>query len=364
MREKSLDLDHKTILVTGAAGFIGSNLCLRLLKRTEGARIIGVDNMNMFNPIELKEWRLNYIGEIAQRCSSEWMFREGDISDKEFLDWVMQRFRPAVVVNLAAQEGVGYSIENPYVYMNSNMVGFLNVLEGCRNYPVEHLVFATSASADTEVVQKAFPEEEYGDHPVSFYAASKRSNELMAHSYARLYGIPVTGLRLYTVYGPFGRTDMAYFAFADRLYRGETLSLYNHGENSRDFTYINDVIEAIFRVLQSPPERRLGEDGLPRGTYRMYNIGSGQPRKMREFLKILQGEMIAAGVLPEDFDAEEQIEYLPLQPGETPQACADISAMARDFGWTPSTDLREGLSQFAAWFKEYAGNIDAMLEEG
>ena len=364
-------LDNKTILVTGAAGFIGSNLVKRLFKDLKGATIIGIDNMNDYYDVSLKEYRLKELEDLANTnltnltnekdsidssdsCSeNKWVFIKGDISDKSLIDEVFSKYKPSIVVNLAAQAGVRYSITNPDAYIQSNMIGFYNILEACRHNPVEHLVYASSSSVYGGNKKVPFSTDDRVNNPVSLYAATKKSNELFAHCYSKLYDIPTTGLRFFTVYGPAGRPDMAYFGFTNKLRKGETLKIFNYGNCRRDFTYVDDIVEGIVRVMQGAPERKKGEDGLPVPPYAIYNIGGGQPENLLDFVNILQEELVRAGVLPQDYDFEAHKELVPMQPGDVPTTYADASALERDFGFTPKITLREGLRKFAEWYTEY-----------
>ena len=346
-----IDLNNKTILVTGAAGFIGSNLVKRLFKDVKGATIIGIDNMNEYYDVSLKEYRLN---EIEKHNSSNslnsWSFIKGDIADKILIDEVFSKYQPSIVVNFAAQAGVRYSITNPDAYIQSNMIGFYNILEACRHNPVEHLVYASSSSVYGGNKKVPFSTDDRVDNPVSLYAATKKSNELFAHCYSKLYDIPSTGLRFFTVYGPAGRPDMAYFGFTNKLLKGETIQIFNYGNCRRDFTYVDDIVEGVVRVMQGAPERKKGEDGLPIPPYAVYNIGGGQPESLLDFVQILQEELVRAGVLPKDFDFEAHKELVPMQPGDVPTTYADATALERDYGFTPKITLREGLRKFAEWY--------------
>ena len=356
----------KNILVTGAAGFIGANLVMRLLKegfQGKPCSIVGLDNMNAYYDVSLKEYRLAEIDRVAKQkdssdscnsCSScMWQFIKGDIADKATVDKIFSEFKPQIVVNLAAQAGVRYSIENPDAYIQSNMMGFYNILEACRHNPVEHLVYASSSSVYGGNKKVPFSTDDRVDNPVSLYAATKKSNELFAHCYSKLYDIPTTGLRFFTVYGPAGRPDMAYFGFTNKLRKGETIKIFNYGNCCRDFTYVNDIVEGIVRVMAGAPERRKGEDGLPVPPYAVYNIGGGQPENLLDFVNILQEELVRAGVLPQDYDFEAHKQLVPMQPGDVPTTYADATALERDFGFTPKITLREGLRKFAQWYKEY-----------
>jgi len=347
---EKISLDHKTILVTGGAGFIGSNLILRLLKDVHGATIINIDNLNDYYDVALKEYRLSVITSVA---SNAYHFLKTDIADKATIDGIFEQYKPQIVVNLAAQAGVRYSITNPDAYINSNILGFYNILEACRQGGVEHLVYASSSSVYGGNKKVPFSTDDRVDNPVSLYAATKKSNELFAHCYSKLYDIPTTGLRFFTVYGPAGRPDMAYFGFTDKLLKGETIQIFNYGNCRRDFTYVDDIVEGIVRVMQGAPARKKGEDGLPVPPYAIYNIGGGQPENLLDFVQILQEELVRAGVLPKDFDFEAHQQLVPMQPGDVPTTYADATALERDFGFTPKITLREGLRAFAQWYKSY-----------
>ena len=349
---EKINLDSKTILVTGAAGFIGSNLVKRLFKDTKKTVIIGIDNMNDYYDVSLKEFRLK---EIEESVPSEivWKFVKGDISDKEIIDGLFEKYRPSVVVNLAAQAGVRYSITNPDAYIQSNLIGFYNILEACRHYPVEHLVYASSSSVYGSNKKIPYSTDDKVDNPVSLYAATKKSNELLAHAYSKLYNIPSTGLRFFTVYGPAGRPDMAYFGFTNKLVKGETIQIFNFGNCKRDFTYVDDIVEGVVRVMQGAPEKKVGDDGLPIPPYSVYNIGNNHPENLLDFVDILQQELIRAKVLPSDYDFDSHKQLVPMQPGDVPITYADVSALERDYGFKPKTGLREGLRKFAGWYKEY-----------
>ena len=350
-------LDNKTIFVTGAAGFIGSNLVKRLFKDVKGATIVGIDNMNDYYDVALKEFRLKELETMANSKLSivNYKFIKGDIADMATIDGIFQEYKPQVVVNLAAQAGVRYSITNPDAYIQSNLIGFYNILEACRNWPVEHLVYASSSSVYGSNKKVPYSTDDKVDNPVSLYAATKKSNELMAHAYSKLYNIPSTGLRFFTVYGPAGRPDMAYFGFTNKLRRGETIQIFNYGNCMRDFTYVDDIVEGVVRIMQGAPEKKQGEDGLPLPPYAVYNIGNNQPENLLNFVDILQQELIRAKVLPEDYDFEAHKKLVPMQPGDVPTTYADTSALERDYGFKPSTSLRDGLRAFAEWYKEFYG---------
>ena len=350
--KQPVDLNGKTILVTGSPGFIGANLVLRLLKEMTSGLIISLDNMNDYYDPALKEYRLSLIEKAAESSAAKHRFIRGSIADKAMVDSVFSEFRPQVVVNLAAQAGVRYSIDHPDVYIESNLIGFFNILEACRHFPVEHLVYASSSSVYGGNKKVPFSVDDPVDHPVSLYAATKKSNELLAHAYAKLYNIPSTGLRFFTVYGPAGRPDMFYFSATRKLKRGETIQIYNYGECKRDFTYIDDIIEGVYRVMQGAPEKATGEDGLPIPPYAVYNIGGGTPENLLDFVAVLQEELVSAGVLPADYDFEAHRELVPMQPGDVPVTYADSEALARDYGFTPAVGIREGLRRFAQWMKE------------
>ena len=346
----------KTILVTGSAGFIGANLVMRLLKDMKEGAIVGLDNLNNYYDVSLKEYRLRQVETQSSRNPGiHYSFVKGSIADKALVDKLFDEHKFDIVVNLAAQAGVRYSIENPDVYIESNIIGFYNILEACRHHPVEHLVYASSSSVYGGNKKVPFSVDDRVDNPVSLYAATKKSNELMAHCYSKLYDIPSTGLRFFTVYGPAGRPDMAYFGFTNKLLAGKTIQIYNYGNCRRDFTYVDDIVEGIVRVMNGAPARRVGEDGLPIPPYAVYNIGGGQPENLLDFVRILQEELLAAGVLPPDYDFEAHKQLVPMQPGDVPTTYADASALERDFGFTPKITLREGLRKFAQWYKEYYG---------
>ena len=346
----------KSILITGSAGFIGANLVLRLLESKEPVKIVGLDNMNNYYDPSLKEYRLGVIeAAAAKHPEHSYSFVRGSIADKALVNQLFEENKFDIVVNLAAQAGVRYSIENPDVYIESNIIGFYNILEACRHHPVEHLVYASSSSVYGGNKKVPFAVEDRVDNPVSLYAATKKSNELFAHCYSKLYDIPSTGLRFFTVYGPAGRPDMAYFGFTNKLLAGKTIQIYNYGNCRRDFTYVDDIVEGIVRVMAKAPERKTGEDGLPVPPYAVYNIGGGQPENLLDFVQILQEELLAAGVLPPDYDFEAHKQLVPMQPGDVPTTYADASALERDFGFVPKITLREGLRKFAQWYEEYYG---------
>ena len=380
MKPKNVTLEGKTILVTGAAGFIGSNLVLELLRTVPRIHIVGIDNMNDYYDVSIKEYRLKQIEELAaetakekagaeqpaeeqevekQPADSVWTFVKGSIADKSLVMELFAKYEPAVVVNLAAQAGVRYSITNPDAYIEANLIGFYNILEACRHSydggktGVEHLVYASSSSVYGANKKVPYSTEDKVDNPVSLYAATKKSNELMAHAYSKLYNIPSTGLRFFTVYGPAGRPDMAYFGFTDKLRAGKTIEIFNYGNCKRDFTYVDDIVEGVRRVMQAAPEKKTGEDGLPVPPYAVYNIGNSHPENLLEFVDILQQELIAAGVLPEDYDFEAHKKLAPMQPGDVPVTYADTTPLEEDFGFRPDTPLREGLRKFARWYQEF-----------
>ena len=385
---QKIDLNGKTILVTGAAGFIGSNLVKRLMKDVKGATIVGIDNMNDYYDVRLKEFRLETLSNSQETPSSSpclggglgeaelspeqgdkrgsWIFVKGDIADKKTVDDIFEKYKPSVVVNLAAQAGVRYSITNPDAYIQSNLIGFYNILEACRHSyenvnenenddykGVEHLVYASSSSVYGSNKKVPYSTDDKVDNPVSLYAATKKSNELMAHAYSKLYNIPSTGLRFFTVYGPAGRPDMAYFGFTNKLREGKTIEIFNYGNCKRDFTYVDDIVEGVVRIMQGAPEKKQGEDGLPLPPYAVYNIGNNSPENLLTFVDILQQELIRAKVLPEDYDFEAHKKLVPMQPGDVPVTFADTSALERDYGYKPSTSLRDGLRAFAEWYREF-----------
>lgn len=343
-----MNFNNKTILITGAAGFIGSNLCKRILKEDPECKVIGLDNMNDYYDVRIKEARLNELS-----CYSNHTFIKGNLADKELIDSIFDKYRPSIVVNLGAQAGVRYSITNPDAYIESNMLGFYNILEACRNYPVEHLVYASSSSVYGSNKKVPYSTDDKVDNPVSLYAATKKSNELMAHAYSKLYNIPSTGLRFFTVYGPAGRPDMAYFGFTNKLVNGDTIKIFNYGNCKRDFTFVDDIVEGVIRVMNKAPEKKNGEDGLPIPPYAIYNIGNSNPENLLDFVQILSEELVRAGVLPEDYDFESHKELVAMQPGDVPVTYADTSALERDFGFKPHTPLREGLRKFAQWYREF-----------
>ncbi len=354
MYTPNIKLTDTTILITGAAGFIGSNLVLELLKTQSPVHIIGIDNMNSYYDVSIKEYRLTQIEQCAAEYpESSWSFIQGNIADKELINKTFAEYKPSVVVNLAAQAGVRYSITNPDAYIEANLIGFYNILEACRNYPVEHLVYASSSSVYGSNKKVPYSTDDKVDNPVSLYAATKKSNELMAHAYSKLYNIPSTGLRFFTVYGPAGRPDMAYFGFTNKLINNQTIEIFNYGNCKRDFTYVDDIVEGVKRVMQHAPEKSTGEDGLPVPPYAVYNIGNSSPENLLDFVTILQEELIRAGVLPEDYDFEAHKKLVPMQPGDVPVTFADTSALERDFGFKPGTSLREGLRKFAEWYHEF-----------
>ena len=343
------------VLVTGAAGFIGSNLCMRLLEEQLDTLVVGLDNLNTYYDVNIKQWRLEQLTKFGNR----FVFVKGNIADKALVDKLFDEYQPQIVVNLAAQAGVRYSITNPGAYIESNLIGFYNILEACRHSydegreGVKHLVYASSSSVYGSNKKVPYSTDDKVDNPVSLYAATKKSNELMAHAYSKLYDIPSTGLRFFTVYGPAGRPDMAYFGFTDKLLKGEKIKIFNYGNCKRDFTYVDDIVEGVMRVMAKAPERRKGEDGLPIPPYKVYNIGNNHPENLLDFVQILQEELIRAGVLPADYDFEAHKELVPMQPGDVPVTYADTTALGRDFGFKPNTSLREGLRNFAEWYKDF-----------
>lgn len=343
-----IDLKNKTVLVTGSSGFIGSNLTKRLLNEIEGIKVIGLDNMNDYYDVRIKESRLNEL-----EAFDNYTFIKGNLADKELINKIFEDYKPSVVVNLAAQAGVRYSITNPNAYIEANIIGFYNILEAVRHNPVEHLVYASSSSVYGSNKKVPYSTDDKVDNPVSLYAATKKSNELLAHAYSKLYDIPSTGLRFFTVYGPAGRPDMAYFGFTDKLIKGETIKIFNYGNCKRDFTYVDDIVEGIMRVMQGAPEKQTGDDGLPVPPYAVYNIGNSNPENLLDFVNILQEELVRAGVLPEDYDFEAHKELVPMQAGDVPVTYADTTPLERDYGFKPNTPLREGLRKFAEWYKEF-----------
>lgn len=352
MNKQKIDLTNKTILVTGAAGFIGANLVNKILKDFNVKKVIGLDNINDYYDVKIKEYRLENIGKYTK-----FEFIKGNLADKELIKEIFEKNKPEIVVNLAAQAGVRYSITNPDAYVEANLIGFYNILEACRHNPVEHLVYASSSSVYGSNKKVPYSTDDKVDNPVSLYAATKKSNELMAHAYSKLYNIPSTGLRFFTVYGPAGRPDMAYFGFTNKLLNGDTIKIFNYGNCKRDFTYIDDIVEGIIRVMQGAPEKKNGEDGLPVPPYAIYNIGNGHPENLLDFVKILQEELVRANVLPENYDFESHKELVAMQPGDVPITYADTKALEEDYGYKPSTDLRIGLRKFAEWYKEFYKRI-------
>jgi len=360
MLTPNINLENKTVLITGAVGFIGSNLVMELLRSVSSIHMIGIDNMNAYYDVSIKEYRLRMIEELAaEKAVSTWTFIRGNIADKALIEKVFRDHKIDVVVNLAAQAGVRYSITNPDVYIEANIIGFYNILEACRHsydegmHPVEHLVYASSSSVYGTNKKIPYSTDDKVDNPVSLYAATKKSNELMAHAYSKLYNIPSTGLRFFTVYGPAGRPDMAYFGFTNKLLKGDTIEIFNYGNCKRDFTYVDDIVTGVKHVMQNAPEKVTGEDGLPIPPYRVYNIGNNSPENLLDFVTILQEELIRAKVLPEDYDFEAHKKLVPMQAGDVPVTYADTSALERDFGFKPSTSLRDGLRKFAEWYHEF-----------
>lgn len=354
MLTPNIKLENKTILVTGAAGFIGANLVTELLNTVSGVNLIGLDNMNDYYDVSIKEYRLAEIEKLAEtKQGSKWTFIKGNLADKPLIEKIFTESNPEIVVNLAAQAGVRYSITNPDVYIESNLIGFYNILEACRNYPVEHLVYASSSSVYGSNKKVPYSTDDKVDNPVSLYAATKKSNELLAHAYSKLYNIPSTGLRFFTVYGPAGRPDMAYFGFTNKLLKGETIQIFNYGNCKRDFTYVDDIVEGIKRVMERAPEKKNGEDGLPLPPYCIYNIGNSNPENLLDFVTILQEELIRAEVLPADYDFEAHKKLVPMQAGDVPVTYADTSALEADTGFKPNTPLRTGLRRFAEWYKKF-----------
>ena len=353
MKKQSVDLQGKTILVTGSPGFIGSNLVLRLLKELHSGTVISFDSMNDYYDPALKEYRLSLIEKAAEHSSARHVFIRGNLADRDAVRSVFETWHPALVVNLAAQAGVRYSIDHPDAYMESNVTGFYNILEACRHFPVEHLVYASSSSVYGGNKKVPFSVEDMVDHPISLYAATKKSGELLAHSYAKLYNIPSTGLRFFTVYGPAGRPDMFYYSATEKLLAGGTIQIFNYGNCMRDFTYVDDIVEGILRVMQGAPEKKTGEDGLPLPPYALYNIGGGTPVNLMEFVRTLQEELVAAGILPKDYDFDAHQELVGMQPGDVPVTYADSGPLEADYGFRPQIPLREGLRRFAKWYRDY-----------
>lgn len=344
----TINFENKTIFVTGASGFIGANLVKRILTSEPSAKVIGLDSMNDYYDVRIKEARLAELQQFP-----DYTFVKGNLADKALITSIFDQYHPEIVVNLGAQAGVRYSITNPDAYIESNMIGFYNILEACRHYPVEHLVYASSSSVYGSNKKVPYSTDDKVDNPVSLYAATKKSNELMAHAYSKLYNIPSTGLRFFTVYGPAGRPDMAYFGFTNKLRDGKTIQIFNYGNCKRDFTYVDDIVEGVVRVMKKPPEKKTGEDGLPVPPYAVYNIGNSNPENLLDFVQILSEELVRAGVLPADYDFDAHKELVPMQPGDVPITYADTSALERDFGFKPHTPLREGLRKFAEWYKEF-----------
>ena len=355
MLDKNVNLNGKIVLVTGAAGFIGCNLCKKLLSDYACAEIVGLDSITDYYDVNIKYERLNEIEALATSTGKKWTFIKANLADKATIDSLFEKYRFAVVVNLAAQAGVRYSITNPDAYIQSNLIGFYNILEACRHFEVEHLVYASSSSVYGSNKKIPYSTDDKVDNPVSLYAATKKSNELMAHAYSKLYNIPSTGLRFFTVYGPAGRPDMAYFGFTNKLKAGKTIQIFNYGKCKRDFTYVDDIVEGVVRVMQHAPEKQNGEDGLPLPPYKVYNIGNNHPENLLDFVTILQEELVRAKVLPADYDFEAHKELVPMQPGDVPVTYADTSALEADFGFKPATSLREGLRKFAEWYATYYG---------
>ncbi len=353
MGKTKVELNGKTILVTGSPGFVGANLVIRLLKEMTDGTVISLDNMNDYYDPKLKEYRLEQIKEVAENSPVKHVFIKGSIADKELIDNIFNEYKPSIVVNLAAQAGVRYSIDHPDVYIESNIIGFYNILEACRYNPVEHLVYASSSSVYGGNKKVPFSVEDKVDNPVSLYAATKKSNELIAHCYSKLYNIPTTGLRFFTVYGPAGRPDMFYYSATEKLVAGKTIQIFNYGNCKRDFTYIDDIVEGVYRVMQGAPEKANGEDGLPLPPYAVYNIGGGTPENLLDYISTLQEELVRAGVLPEDYDFEGHRELVPMQPGDVPVTYADSKALEDDYGFRPTIGIREGLRKFAEWYTRY-----------
>lgn len=354
MLKPNIQLENKTILITGTAGFIGANLALELLRTVRGVKLVGLDNMNDYYDVSIKEYRLAEIeARASEKADCKWVFVKGNIADKALIEKIFTESKPEIVVNLAAQAGVRYSITNPDVYIESNIIGFYNILEACRNHPVEHLVYASSSSVYGSNKKVPYSTDDKVDNPVSLYAATKKSNELLAHAYSKLYSIPSTGLRFFTVYGPAGRPDMAYFGFTNKLLKGETIQIFNYGNCKRDFTYVDDIVEGIKRVMERAPEKKNGDDGLPLPPYRIYNIGNSNPENLLDFVTILQEELIRAKVLPADYDFEAHKKLVPMQAGDVSVTFADTSALEADIGFKPNTPLRIGLRRFAEWYADF-----------
>lgn len=344
---------NQNIFITGSSGFIGSNVVLKLMENFNNIQIIGIDNMNDYYDVSLKKYRLKQIEEKAKEKNVGWTFFKGSIADKKLIQSIFEKYRPSIVVNLAAQAGVRYSIKNPDAYIESNIIGFYNILEACRHYPVDHLVYASSSSVYGSNKKVPYSTDDKVDNPVSLYAATKKSNELLAHAYSKLYNIPSTGLRFFTVYGPAGRPDMAYFGFTNKLVKDEKIKIFNYGNCKRDFTYIDDIVEGVIRVMNKAPEKKTGDDGLPVAPYAVYNIGNSNPENLLDFVRILSEELVRAGVLQKDYDFDSHMELVPMQPGDVPVTFADTTPLEKDFGFKPSTDLRTGLRRFTEWYKQF-----------
>lgn len=355
MKKQPIHLNNKNILVTGSPGFIGTNLVIRLLKELASGTIVSLDNMNEYYDVSLKEWRLAKIEQAARTSRVKHVFIRGSIANKELVERLFSEYRFDLVINLAAQAGVRYSIEHPDIYIESNIIGFFNILEACRYHPVEHLVFASTSSVYGGNKKIPFSTEDKSDNPVSLYAATKKSDELLAHAYSKLYNIPVTGLRFFTVYGPAGRPDMFYFSATKKLAQGKSIQIFNYGNMKRDFTYVDDIVEGVFRVMQGAPAKQKGDDGLPLPPYAIYNIGGGQPENLLVFIRTLQEELVRVGILPSDYNFEAHQELVGMQPGDVPVTYADSTALENDYGFTPAIDIRTGLHAFAQWYKKYYG---------